>query len=137
MSLEAGVSARPDPRDHALLRLSGARQNYGFPRVGSGLLLNEPLARPAGPHRADHWASLAAALGLWIDPARPAARGGRRILIACRGRPARAPVAAARFEHLAAALERAGWQTEIIDDSFTGDRAAAGQARFRRPLHRE
>ncbi len=117
---EAGVSARPDPRDHALLWLSGARRTYGFPRAGSRPLLSDPLARPEGPHRADHWASLATALGLWIDPAQPARRGGRRILMhAGAGQPARL-WPRPRFEELASALERAGWQTEIIDDSFTG-----------------
>ena len=130
MNLEAGASARPDPRDHALLRLAGARRRYGFPRMGSGLLLNAPVPRPSGPHRSDHWAALAQALGLAIEPAEPAARRGRRILIhAGAGQPARL-WPRERFERLAASLEKEGWTTEVLDDSFTGidrllDRIAA------------
>jgi ADP-heptose:LPS heptosyltransferase len=116
----AGVSARPDPRDHILLGLAGARRRYGFPRCGSGLLLNNALPPPADPHRAGHWASLASALGLEMDPAEPALRNGRRVLLhAGAGQPARL-WPRARFDQLASALEKAGWQAEVIDDSFTG-----------------
>ncbi len=117
---EAGVSARPDPRDHALLMLAGARRRHGFPRSGSGLLLTSPLQRPAVPHRSEHWACLAKSLGFEIGPVEPARRNGRRILIhAGAGQPARL-WPRERFERLAAELGKAGWQTEIIDDSFSG-----------------
>ena len=116
----AAASARPDPRDHLLLRLSGATRTLGFPRAGSAALLSHPLARPAGRHRADHWAALARALGLAIAPSEPARRTGRRVVLhAGAGQPARL-WPRGRFEELAAALERAGWQTELLDDSFTG-----------------
>jgi ADP-heptose:LPS heptosyltransferase len=115
-----GASARPDPRDHALLRMAGAARTFGFPRAGSGILISDPLARPCNPHRAEHWAALAAALGLVIAPAQPPRREGRRIIIhAGAGRPTRL-WPRARFEQVARALEKAGWQTEILDDSFTG-----------------
>jgi len=114
------VSARPDPRDHLLLRLSGARRTLGFPRRGSGILLDQALARPANPHRAEHWALLASALGLAIEPMQPARRGGRRVVLhAGAGQPARL-WPRDRFETLAGELARAGWQPEILDDSFTG-----------------
>jgi heptosyltransferase-2 len=119
-SLRAGVSARPDPRDHAILRLSGARRRIGFPRMGSSALLSEPLARPANPHRAEHWARLALALGLSIPRDAPARRSGRRVIMhAGAGQPTRL-WPRQRFEALAAALQGKGWQTEILDDSFTG-----------------
>src|SRR5690606_13445190 len=38
-SFDAGVSARPDPRDHLFLRLAGAARRFGFPRAGSQPLL--------------------------------------------------------------------------------------------------
>ena len=117
---DIGVSARPDPRDHVLLRLAGTKRRYGFPRAGSALLLSDPLARPAQPHRADYWASLASALGLKISPAQPAPREGRRVLIhAGAGQPTR-QWPRTRYELLAAELEKTGWQIEILDDSFTG-----------------
>jgi heptosyltransferase-2 len=116
----AAVSARPDPRDHALLRLSGAGRRIGFPRAGSALLLSDALPRPGLPHRAEHWALLAGALGLTIARDLPARRTGRRVVMhAGAGQPTRLwPME--RFEALAAALRREGWQTEILDDSFTG-----------------
>ena len=119
-NLWAGVSARPDPRDHAILRLSGARRRVGFPRMGSAALLSEPLPRPGNPHRAEHWAGLALALGLSIAQDAPARRSGRRVILhAGAGQPTRL-WPRQRFEALAAALRGKGWQTEILDDSFTG-----------------
>jgi len=116
----AGVSARPDPRDHALLRLSGAGRTYGFPRMGSGILLSHALPRPERPHRAEHWALLARALGLRIAQEEPPRRSGRRVVMhAGAGQPTRL-WPRQRFEALAAALQREGWQTEILDDSFIG-----------------
>jgi ADP-heptose:LPS heptosyltransferase len=119
-NFEAGASARPDPRDHVLLRLAGARQRYGFPRKGSGIFLNNPLPPAANPHRAEHWASLASALGLKIAPEEPARRNGKRVVIhAGAGQPTRL-WPRERFEDLARALGKSGWQPEILDDSFTG-----------------
>jgi len=115
-----GVSARPDPRDHVLLMLAGARRRYGFPRAGSSPFLSDPIPPPALPHRADHWSSLASALGFRIDSASPARRTGRRILIhAGAGQPVRV-WPRERFIKLAAELEGLGWHTEIVDDSLVG-----------------
>jgi len=116
----AGVSARPDPRDHALLWLSGARRTHGFPRMGSGILLSDALPRPERPHRAEHWACLARALGLRVAQVEPPRRTGRRVVMhAGAGQPTRL-WPRQRFEALAAALQREGWQTEILDDSLVG-----------------
>jgi ADP-heptose:LPS heptosyltransferase len=64
-NFDAGVSARRDPRDHLLMALMGAKRRYGFPRLGSELLLTDPinLAEPLA-HRYTHWQHLAKALGL-------------------------------------------------------------------------
>src|SRR5690606_32839785 len=64
---DVGVSARRDPRDHALLLVSGARRRLGFPRAGSGILLTNSLSTPSSPHRASHWTALGDALGWSIS----------------------------------------------------------------------
>lgn len=62
---EVGVSARRDPRDHILLRCSGAMRRLGFPRVGSQVFLTQPL-NSSSPlcHRYECWWILGQVLGL-------------------------------------------------------------------------
>ena len=43
---EFGLSARWDPRDHLLLKIFGAKNRLGFPRLRSQIFLTQPLARP-------------------------------------------------------------------------------------------
>ena len=77
-----GISARWDPRDHALMRLIGVRERYGIPRVQSTIFLTHPLPRPnVLAHHYDHWRAAGQALGLKlperekiIPPARPPTR---------------------------------------------------------------
>jgi len=117
---DAAVSVRRDPRDHVLMALSGARNRFGFPRSGSGVLLNQPLAPPASPHRADHWGALASALGFEIKKPNPKARNGRRIVIHMgAGQPTRL-WPRERFETLAKDVSDAGWSVELLDDSLVG-----------------
>lgn len=112
---DIGVSARPDPRDHAFLRLAGARRTLGFGRAGSGGLLNAALAPPCSPHRAMHWARLAEALGWPIPPQSPAIRKGSRIIIHTgAGHRVRA-WPADRFAEIARRLSSSGWEVRIID----------------------
>ena len=60
---DEALSVRPDPRDHLLMRLAGARRRCGFPRAGSGVLLSRPVARPTAlRHRAEEWMELARTL---------------------------------------------------------------------------
>ena len=118
---DLGVSARLDPRDHALLALAGCRVRLGFPRAGSRLLLTRPLSPPPRPHRIEYWQSLAHALAWDIAPAtpRPAPSLGRRIVIHTgAGRPVRQwPVE--RFREIARQLEAAGWSVTLLDDSLS------------------
>jgi heptosyltransferase-2 len=117
---DLGVCARPDPRDHVLLAVSGAKRRYGFPRAGSSLFLTDRLPAPTRPHRSEHWAALASALGVAIDPAVPAPRVGNRVVIhAGAGQPTRT-WPRERYESVAASLEKAGWRVEILDDSLVG-----------------
>jgi len=119
---DLGVSARPDPRDHALLALAGARRRLGFPRAASRVLLTQPLPRPARPHRAEHWRALATALGWNLPPPAPRpsslAPTTRRVVIHTgAGRPVR-EWPAARFAEIAARLRAAGWDVVLLDDSL-------------------
>jgi heptosyltransferase-2 len=59
------VSARWDPRNHFVMKFSGARERLGFPRLKSERLLTRPLNRP-GPqaHRGELWRTVGHALGL-------------------------------------------------------------------------
>ena len=62
---DIALSARWDPRDHFLLALAGAKKRLGFPRLGSSLLLTDPLARPdPAAHRYENWRALGKAIGL-------------------------------------------------------------------------
>ena len=83
---EFGLSARWDPRDHWLLKLVGAENRLGFPRVGSHIFLTQPLARPEPEaHRYESWRVLAHALGIELPPREKipisAARGHETVLI--------------------------------------------------------
>lgn len=119
---DLGVSARADPRDHALLALAGAGRRLGFPRAGSGALLTQPLPPPAMPHRAEHWRALAAALG-WALPrasASPASSAppGQRIVIHTGAGQSVRQWPADRFAVVAARLQAAGWNVVTLDDSL-------------------
>lgn len=111
----AAVSARPDPRDHALLALAGAALRAGFPRIGSGALLTDRLERPEDPHRATHWEALAGHLGWESRAEPPAPRTGRRVVIhPGAARPVR-EWPRARFEAVARRLAAEGWEVEMLD----------------------
>jgi ADP-heptose:LPS heptosyltransferase len=60
------VSARSgDPRDHFLLKLSGATERLGFPRLKSERLLTRALDYPdAAAHHSEFWRTAGRALGL-------------------------------------------------------------------------
>ena len=63
------VSARWDPRDHLALKLSGARERLGFPRLKSGRYLTRELTRPEPlAHRVESWRVAGAALGFNLPP---------------------------------------------------------------------
>ena len=116
--IDFGISARRDPRDHALLALAGARRRLGFPRAGSGIFLSDSLAAPARPHRAEYWRSLASALGWDLPPSSPPGRTGRRIVVHTgAGQPTRT-WPRERFENLAAHLRDVGWEVVLLDDSL-------------------
>ena len=63
------VSARWDPRDHLLLKIVGARERLGFPRLKSERYLTRSLMRPDPlSHRSEYWRAVASALGVVMPP---------------------------------------------------------------------
>lgn len=118
LRFDLAVSARPDPRDHFLLALSGAPRRVGFPRAGSGLLLSRPLPAPSRPHRADHWAALAADFGFPLAAPAPAPRPGRRIVIHAGAARAVRRWPLDRFQLIADQMRADGWNVVLLDDSL-------------------
>jgi len=116
-----GLSARWDPRDHLGLRLFGAARRLGFPRLGSGIWLTQPLARPdPRAHRYEYWRVLGQALGVPLPPREqipfPAARSPRQILLhSGAGQPVRVwPLE--RYHRLAGRLRAAGYGVRVACD---------------------
>lgn len=116
-----GLSARWDPRDHALLWLAGARRRLGFPRAGSSRLLNEALPHP-GPttHQYEFWRRMGGALELPMPsraealPARPPGPGDVLIHSGA-AQPVRVwPLA--RYQRLARSLRAAGHSVRVACD---------------------
>lgn len=118
---DLAVSARRDPRDHALLALSGARRRLGFPRAGSQIFLSDALSAPAHPHRAEHWRALATALDWPLPPPTsrlPPPGASRRIVVHTGAGRALREWPRDRFENLATRLRAAGWDVTLLDDSL-------------------
>jgi ADP-heptose:LPS heptosyltransferase/glycosyltransferase involved in cell wall biosynthesis len=62
-----GVSARWDPRDHLLLWGLRVHKRLGFPRLGSRILLTDPLVRPTPlAHKYEYWKTVGQALELQL-----------------------------------------------------------------------
>jgi ADP-heptose:LPS heptosyltransferase len=112
---QVGVSARRDPRDHFFLWSGGIQRRLGFPRGLSRALLTDTLTLPARTHRAEHWRSLAAALGWQIPAPVTAPRTGRHIVIHTGAAQRARTWPAERFAALAGLLRSAGWQVTLLD----------------------
>jgi len=114
---DAAVSARRDPRDHALLALSGAQLRAGFPRLGSRAMLTDTLTA-ATAHRTAHWAALAEFFG-WDPVSTPVkATRGRRIVIHTGAAQAVREWPRERFELLARELTASSWEVDFIDNTL-------------------
>jgi ADP-heptose:LPS heptosyltransferase len=118
---EFGLSARWDPRDHLLLKLMGAKNRLGFPRVGSRIFLTHPLTRPEPPeHRYEFWRVIARSLNVPL-PLRekilqPAPRAHDAVLIHTgAGQPIRVwPLE--RYRRLAVRLRQQGFTVQVACD---------------------
>jgi ADP-heptose:LPS heptosyltransferase len=116
-----GLSARWDPRDHLLLKIFGAKNRLGFPRLRSRIFLTQPLVRPEPQaHRYESWRVIARALNIQLPPrdkiSPPAVRGRETVLIHTgAGQPVRVwPLE--HYQRLAARLRREKIQTQITCD---------------------
>ncbi|HEY5298469.1 MAG TPA: glycosyltransferase family 9 protein [Verrucomicrobiae bacterium] len=116
-----GLSARWDPRDHLLLKLVGARNRIGFPRMRSRIFLTHPLARPdPQSHHYEYWRVVARALGMELPPREkiplPVKTGGKTVLIHTgAGQPVRVwPLE--HYKNLAAHLRRKNFPVQIAGD---------------------
>ena len=126
---DLGVSARHDPRDHALLWLAGVRRRLGFARAGSGALLTDRVPPPAQPHRAEHWRALAHTLGWEIAAPENRPRPGRLIAIHAGAARAVRRWPAERFAEVSRRLAADGWEIEILAESMAPDALFAALAR--------
>jgi heptosyltransferase-2 len=113
----AAVSARPDPRDHALMALAGAAQRAGFSRRGSRVLLTDALPAPADKHRARHWDALATHFGWELPAPTPPPRNGRHIVIHTGAAQPVREWPRERFEAVATQLRAQGWRITLLDDT--------------------
>ena len=134
-----GLSARWDPRDHLLLLLAGAKTRLGFPRLGSGISLAKPLARPEPQaHRYENWRVMAQALGFEV-PARealvlPHLRPDGEILVHTgAGQPVRVwPLE--RYRRLVARLRQKNYRVQVACDPDQQDWwLAAGEEKVATP----
>ena len=132
-----GLSARwGDPRDHLLLLLAGAKTRLGFPRLGSGIILTQPLARPEPQaHRYEYWRVMAQVLGFDM-PAREALAlphshpDGEILVHTGAGQPVRVwPLE--RYRTLVARLRRKGYRVQVACDPGPADLVAAGGGKGR------
>ncbi len=63
------ISARWDPRDHFVLKLSGAQERIGFPRLKSQRFLTQPQILPDPlAHRSEFWRVAGQSLRLQVPP---------------------------------------------------------------------
>jgi ADP-heptose:LPS heptosyltransferase len=114
------VSARQDPRDHALLRLISAPVRAGFPRLASALFLTDSLPPPpSGSHRYENWRRLGQHLRLelpGLGAAVPPRHGLETILIHTGARNRVRVWPLDRFHALSLHLRQIGYSVQIACD---------------------
>jgi len=118
---DVGLSARWDPRDHFLLRAMGVKRRLGFPRLGSRVLLTDPVERPApNYHRYEYWRTLGRSLKLEL-PVRAniviprGHRDGAVLVHTGAGQPIRVwPLE--RYHHLVQQLRTQGYRVLLACD---------------------
>lgn len=116
----AAVSARPDPRDHALMTAAGVKLSLGFPCFGSRLLLNAALERPTSPHRFAHWQTVAMALGENLPTPITIQRTGRHIVIHTGAAQPTRQWGDNNFQEIATRLRKADYAVTLLDEQ-SGD----------------
>ena len=117
---DAVVSARWDPRDHLLMALTGAKRQYGFPRLGSQVVLTDPLNHKVPlSHRHWYWQQLAKALGLDLAPhSTPQQRvdGGQIVIHSGASQPVKV-WSLERYARLVGRLRQKGYTVQVLCDA--------------------
>lgn len=116
---EIVASARPDPREHALLSLLGCERRVGFPRLGSGCFLTTRLPYPSSQHRVEYWREIGKSLGIFF-PTTPDPRsfsGQARAVIHTGAARAVRRWPLERWAQVAARLEQLGWRVTFLKDT--------------------
>jgi len=118
---DVAVSARWDPRNDLLLRLTGARARLGFARMGSQAFLTQSLGPPPVlAHRYENWRIIGRALDLEIEPQEKVGLGtkprGRRVMIHTgAAQPVRVwPLD--RYQRLVERLRELGHDVQVVCD---------------------
>jgi ADP-heptose:LPS heptosyltransferase len=117
---DAAVSARRDPRDHLLMFLTGAKRRYGFPRLGSRVLLTDPVKSSESlAHRYSNWQQLAKALGFELPAHDVLTHGSEReevVIHTGASQPVRVwPLE--RYLRLVRRLRQQGYQIQVLCDA--------------------
>lgn len=119
LNLTGVVSARPDPREHLFLRYAGIKTLSGFPRSGSRWLLQQHLACPDKPHRADYWRAIAQSFDWTLPPMPDAMPSGHHVVIHAGAAQPTRRWPRERYELIATRLRQAGWRVTVLDDTLT------------------
>ncbi|MCU0788619.1 MAG: glycosyltransferase family 9 protein [Verrucomicrobia bacterium] len=118
---DAAASARWDPRDDAVMLLSGARRRIGFPRMGSALIETTSVDRPNPlSHRHERWRVIGAELGLDVPPVteavKPISRPHGTVLIHTGAGKLLRVWPLERFHSIATRLRAAGFRVRVACD---------------------
>jgi len=119
-NFDAVVSARWDPRDHVLMALTGAKRRYGFPRLGSQVLLTHPLSHDGSlAHRHWYWQRLAKALGFDLPAHTTVHRqgeGGQIVIHTGASQPVKV-WSLERYGRLVRRLRQKGYTVQVLCDA--------------------
>lgn len=121
-AFDTAVSARPDPRDHLWLRLSGAARRISPRHPASAWLLTDPLLPTArAASRFEPWSRLAASLGLELEPPpERLALPRERLIVVHLGAGESGPSwPRGRWDEVVTHLRRRRWEVVVLDDSLT------------------
>ena len=118
---EFGLSARWDPRDHLFLKLVGAKERLGFPRIRSQMFLTQQLIRPdPQSHRYEFWRVIARELKIELPPRekiQAADMRNRKMVFIHTGAGQRVRIwPLERYKNLASRLRRNHFQVQIACD---------------------
>ncbi|OIR07449.1 glycosyltransferase family 9 (heptosyltransferase) [mine drainage metagenome] len=119
---DTAVSARPDPRDHLWLRLSGAARRISPRHPASAWLLTDPLLPTAhSAARSEPWSRLATSLELELEPPPERTTPPRERLVVVHLGAGESGLSwpRDRWDEVVTHLRRRRWEVVVLDDSLT------------------